>query len=122
MRLADKSQTLRVGAVQLAATTAASALLLIFFGSTHAYSGFAGGAIAVAGSAWFSLRVFVHYRAQEPGRLLARFYRGELEKLLVTALLFAGAIVLIDPLSAGALFGVFLLVQFVPMLAAPIIY
>ncbi|MES9855678.1 MAG: ATP synthase subunit I [Sedimenticola sp.] len=122
MQLTDRNQATRAVVVQSMVTVVVTVLLLIFFGWRPAYSGFAGGAIAVLGNAWFARRVFVHYRAQEPGRLLARFHTAELEKLIVTALFFAMAIVWINPLSPGALFGVFLLIQFVPMLAARFIF
>ncbi|MEJ1297908.1 MAG: ATP synthase subunit I [Candidatus Sedimenticola sp. (ex Thyasira tokunagai)] len=122
MRLTDKNQAIRAVAAQFGVTLATTLLLLLFFGWTEAYSGFTGGTIAVLGSAWFSRRVFVHYKAQDPGRLLARFYTAELEKLVVTAVLFAGTVIWINPLSAAALFGVFLLVQFVPMLAARFVF
>jgi ATP synthase protein I len=62
--------------------------------------------------------MFGHYRAQEPGVLLRRFYGAEFQKLLLTGLLFAATILWVKPLSAGALFGVFLLVQMTPVLIA----
>ncbi|MES9906055.1 MAG: ATP synthase subunit I [Sedimenticola sp.] len=122
MPLRDKRQAVRVVAIQFAVAAAISTLLLFFAGWEDAYSGFAGGVIALLGNAWFAFRVFVNYRAQEPGKLVARFYIAELQKLVVTAVLFAAAVIWITPLSAGALFGVFLLVQFVPMLAAHAVF
>lgn len=96
--------------------TLVAAIALLVVGTIHAYSGLAGGMIAAVANAFFAKRIFVHYRAQEPGKLLARFYGAELLKLVLTGLLFAGVILWIKPLSVGALFGVFLLVQMVPML------
>jgi ATP synthase protein I len=98
----------------LVALVVAFALLAV--GKVPAYSGLAGGLIAFLANAFFAKRIFIHYRAQEPGKLLARFYGAELLKLVLTGLLFAGVILWIEPLSVGALFGVFLLVQMVPML------
>lgn len=102
---------------QLSATLVA-ALLLLALGRVHAWSGLLGGLIASLGSGVLALRVFVRYRAQEPARLLARFYRAELYKLVLTGFLFAGVIIWVKPLSAGALFGVYLLVQLVPLLVS----
>lgn len=115
MRLADKSQAYQIVVVQLA-TSLIAGILLLTLGWVHAYSGFTGGVIAALANAYFAAKVFAHYRAQEPGKLVARFYSAELQKLILTGLLFAGVIILIKPLSAGALFGIFLLMQFVPML------
>jgi len=112
--LADSVYASRIVTIQLAVTLAA-ALLLALVGWVHAGSGLLGGLIAVAGNALFAMRIFDRYRAQEPGRLLGRFYGAELQKLLLTGVLFAGSIILVHPLSAGALFGVFLLVQMAPV-------
>jgi ATP synthase protein I len=71
--------------------------------------------IATLANALFAYRIFVRYTAQEPGKLLARFYGAEILKLVLTGLLFAGVILWIKPLSVGALFGVFLLVQMMPI-------
>ena len=93
-------------------------LVLILFGWVHAWSGLVGGLIATAANAYFALRMFGHYRAQEPGDLLRRIYGAESQKLVLTGLLFAAAVLWVKPLSAGALFGVFLLVQMTPVLIA----
>ncbi len=110
-----KSRVHQIVVIQLVVSIAAGTLLLTL-GWVHAYSGFIGGVIAALANAYFAAKVFAHYRAQELGRLVARFYSAELQKLILTGLLFAGVIILIEPLSAGALFGIFLLMQFVPML------
>ena len=115
MDLANSSQAYRLISAQLV-TTLIAALLLIFFGWVHVWSGLIGGMIATLTNAVFAARVFVRYRAQEPARLLGRFYGAELIKLALTALLFAGVFIWLEPLSPGALFGVFLLVQITPML------
>ena len=115
MDLANSSQAYRLISAQLV-TTLISALLLIFLGWVHVWSGLVGGMIATLTNAVFAARVFVRYRAQDPTRLLGRFYGAELIKLALTALLFAGVFIWLEPLSPGALFGVFLLVQITPML------
>ena len=117
MLLADKSQAYRVLAGQSLATLLA-ALALLALGLVYAWSGLIGGMIAVLANAVFAAGVFARYRAQEPAKLLGRFYRAELQKLVLTGFLFAGVFIWITPLSAGALFGVYLLVQLVPMLVS----
>ena len=117
MTLSSKHQALRIVLAQFAAT-AAVALVLAFLGATHAWSALAGGLIATLGNAFFMSRVFVPYRAQEPARLLGAFYGAELQKLILIAVLFAGVLFWLQPLSPMALFGTFLLVQLVPAVVA----
>ena len=117
MNLASARQAWRLVSFQLVISLVAS-LVLIVPGWVHAWSGLIGGLIAAAANAFFVLRVFAHYRAQDPGKLLGRFYGAEFQKLLLTGVLFAAAILWVKPLSAGALFGVFLLVQLSPVLIA----
>lgn len=115
MHLADKRQAYRTILAQLVAASTAGLLLLVVAGDVFAYSGLAGGLIATLANTLFAYRIFVHYSAQEPGKLLARFYGTEILKLVLTGLLFAGVILWIKPLSVGALLGVFLLVQILPI-------
>jgi len=115
MDLANANQAYRLISAQLV-TTLIAAMLLILFGWVHAWSGLIGGVIATLTTAVFAARVFVRYRAQEPARLLGRFYGAEFMKLALTALLFAGVFIWLEPVSPGALFGVFLIVQITPML------
>jgi len=117
MNLASADQAWRLVKFQLVVSIIAS-LILILLGWAHAWSGLVGGLIATAANAFFALRVFGHYRAQEPGILLRRFFGAEFQKLLLTGLLFAAAILWVKPLSAGALFGIFLLVQMAPLVIA----
>ena len=115
MHLADKSQALVVVVAQLAASFLA-AIALVAFGWVYAYSGLIGGLTATCANALFALIVFAHYRAQNPGKLVARFYGGELVKLAVTGFGFAASILWIDPLSVGALLGTYMFVVLVPAL------
>lgn len=117
MKPTSAKQALRLVLFQLIVTLIVS-LTLIFLGWVHAWSGLVGGLIATGANAFFALRVFVEYRAQEPAKLLGRIYGAEFQKLLLTGLLFAAAILWVKPLSAAALFGVFLLVQIAPILIA----
>lgn len=113
MQIATKSQAWKVVLAQLAATLALSAILGVA-SSVYAYSALAGGAIATLANAFFSGWVFADYRAQQPNKLVARLYGAEIAKLVLVGLLFAGAVQWIDPLSGGALFGVFLFVHLMP--------
>ncbi len=114
MHLADRRRAKRIVVAQLAATLAA-ALLLLLLGYVHALSSLAGGAIATLANAWFALRVFSGYRAQQPERLLGRLYGAEFQKLLLVGFMFAVTMIWMRPLSAVALFGTFMLVQLVPI-------
>jgi ATP synthase protein I len=114
IHLAEKGQAYRIILLQLAVALIAGLILLVF-GWSQAYSGFIGGVIAALANGVFAYRVFAHYQAQEPGKLLARFYGGELLKLVVTGLLFAAAVLWLDALSMGALLGTYLLVAMMPM-------
>ena len=114
MHLADKSQAYRIIQLQLAMSLI-TALILLVLGWIHAYSGLVGGLIATLANGVFAFKVFGHYQAQEPGKLLAQFYSGELLKLVVAGLLFAAAVLWLEPLSVGALLGIYLLVAMMPM-------
>lgn len=117
MSLTSRHQAAKIVMWQVAVTLVA-ALLLAAVGRVHAWSGLAGGSVATLGNALFMLRVFVPYRAQQPGKLLGAFYRAELQKIILIAILFAAAIVWLQPISPAALFGVFLLVQVIPVVMA----
>ena len=117
MNLTGSSHARKLVVSQLAVTLIA-ALLLLVAGWIYAMSGLIGGAIATVANAVFARRVFVRYRAQEPGKLLGKLYGAELQKLLLTGVLFALIFIWIRPLSAGALFSVYLLVQLMPVLMA----
>ena len=113
MQITDRSQAFKAVFVQFVMTLLVSALLAIA-SPHHAYSALAGGLTASSANAFFSFWVFSHYRAQHPNKLVARLYGAEIAKLILVGLLFAAAIQLIDPLSGGALFGVFLLIHLMP--------
>lgn len=91
------------------------AVIMFPFGLVYAYSGALGGGIASIGSALFARKVFVGYRAQNPVSLLASFYGAEIKKIIVTAALFASAIIWIDVLSYATLFSSYLFVQIAPL-------
>ena len=112
-----KSVAFRMVGAQLAGSFLL-ALLLLVIGWVHAWSAFVGGLISALGNGFAGARIFAPYRAQEPGRLVGRFYAAELGKLALSGLLFAAVFLWMEPLSVGALFGGFLTIQMVPMLVA----
>jgi ATP synthase protein I len=113
MQIANKSQARKVALAQLVMTLVVSAVMGLV-STDYAISALAGGLIATIANAFFSFWVFADYRAQQPNKLVARLYGAEIAKLILVGLLFAGAVQVIDPLSGGALFGVFLCVHLVP--------
>ena len=117
MQLANKSQAYRVILAQLI-TAILAALLLLVIGRVEAYSGLLGGLTAMFANGVFAVLVFVRYQAQDPANLVARFYGAELLKLGVTGILFAGAILWVEPLSIGALLGTYLLTAIGPLLVS----
>jgi len=92
------------------------AVILFPFGLVYTYSGVLGGAIATSGNALFARKVFVEYRAENPGTLLAKIYGAELQKIIVTTILFALTIILVNVLSYVTLFGSYLVVQILPLI------
>lgn len=73
-----------------------------------AYSALCGGAIAVSANAWFARQVFRYQGARNAPLITRSFYRGEMGKLLLAAVMFALVFALIRPLSPAALFGGFI--------------
>lgn len=115
MELSGRSEASRVVLSQLVATLVL-AILLFSFGSNPALSALLGGGIAtLANWAAFS-KIFVPYRAQSPGHLVARFYGAEIRKILLTLLLFGVIALLVPSVQVATLFGVYFVVQMVPML------
>jgi ATP synthase protein I len=110
MQLTGRSQIRNLILAQFGASILIALLLLLVSG-IQAKSALAGGLIAASTNGLSALKAFARYRAQEPGKVLARLYGAELQKLLLTALLFAVAVISLHPLSVGALLGAYLLVQ-----------
>jgi ATP synthase protein I len=93
------------------------ALALLLFNQLYAWSGLIGGLISASINGLTARKVFVPYRAQDPGDVLARLYGAEFRKLFMTGVLFALVLALVEPLSVGALLGSYLFVQ----VAVPVI-
>ena len=121
MQLAGNSQIRALVALQFGAALGIG-LLLLLFGKAVAWSGAMGGLIAALANGYFAYRTFSHYRAQNPERLAGRILGAEIQKLLLTGLMFVLAIVYITPLSIGALLGSYLVVQVVVPLVVTLIY
>lgn len=89
------------------------ALGLAYFNELYAWSGLLGGTISASVNSLVALKVFVPYRAQNPAEVLARMFSAEMQKLLLTGVFFAVAILAVHPLSVGALLGTYLFIQVV---------
>jgi ATP synthase protein I len=120
MQLTGNSQIRTIVAFQIG-TALGLSLLLLLFGKTQAWSGFVGGMIAALANGYFAWRAFAHYRAQQPERIARRMLGAEIQKLLLTGLMFVMAIRLISPLSLGALLGCYLVIQVVVPLVVTLI-
>ncbi len=110
---AGRDQAIRMVLAQLV-TTILLSLLLFPVGWMVVISGLLGGGIVTLTSALFARKVFVPYRAQEPGLITSRFYAAEAQKLLLTAILFAILFIYLQSVNLVALFGIYIVVQFIP--------
>ena len=99
-------------------TMAVIALVVLFIDPLSARDALIGGAAAALGPALFAVWVFGRYSASEPGQIVARFYGGELIKIIAIIAVFAAAMKGLDDLNPVALFGAFLVVQVLPPLLA----
>ncbi|MCM8857614.1 MAG: ATP synthase subunit I [Candidatus Thiodiazotropha sp.] len=112
MQLTGNNQIRTIVALQFGAALTIGMVLLVF-GKTIALSGFVGGLIAALANGFFAHRSFAHYRAQDPGKIAGRMFGAEIQKLILTGLMFGLTIVTIKPLSIGVLLGCYLCVQVV---------
>jgi len=95
------------------------ALVVLLIDPLSARDALIGGAAAALGTALFAVWVFGRYSASEPGQIVARFYGGELIKIIAIVAVFAAAMRWLgDDLNPVALFGAFLVVQVLPPLLA----
>ena len=80
-------------------------IIVLFFAGVHAgYSVFVGGMVCIIPNAYFANRVFRHEGARAARKIHRSFYIGEAVKLLLTALLFGVALVVLK-VHPVALFG-----------------
>ena len=88
------------------------ATIVMIFASVHAgYSVFIGGLVCILPNAYFASRVFRHEGARAARKILRSFYIGEAVKLLLTALFFGVALVVLN-VQPLALFGGYLVAWF----------
>ncbi|MEN8177231.1 MAG: ATP synthase subunit I [Pseudomonadota bacterium] len=116
MQLTGSNQIQHVIWAQFGATIAI-ALGLATVHELYAWSGLLGGLVSASVNSLMALKVFVPYSAQNTAEVLGRMLGAEVQKLLLTGVLFALVIVAVHPLSVGTLFGTYLFVQ----VAVPII-
>jgi ATP synthase protein I len=121
MQLTGNSQIRALVALQFGAALGIG-LLLLLSGRAAAWSGAIGGLIAALANGYFAFRTFSRYRAQNPERLAGRLLGAEVQKLILTGMMFVLAIVYVTPLSIGALLGSYLVVQMVVPLVVTLIY
>jgi len=95
-----------------------AAALALPLGSSVALSVLIGAGSCLVANALFAASVFRGYRAQEPERILLRFYGAELAKIVVILALLAIALVTIDSLIAPVLLGAYLVTQVAASLIA----
>jgi ATP synthase protein I len=110
MQLTGNSQIRTIVTLQFGAAITIG-LILLAFGKTIALSGVIGGLIATAANGFFAFRIFTHYRAEEPQKIAGRMFGAEIQKLIITGVMFGLTIVTITPLSIGALLGGYLFIQ-----------
>ena len=91
-------------------------LAILPLGATVAISGFLGGAIAFVSSLIMFLLVFRQYRAQQPEKVLAKFYSAEIAKLIFAMAAFAMIVLNVKPLSFATLILVYFVIQVLPAL------
>ena len=112
MQLTGNSQIRTIVVLQFGASLIIGLVLLVF-GKTIALSGLVGGLIAAVANGFFAHRSFAHYRAQEPGKIAGRMFGAEIQKLVLTGLLFGLTIVTFKSVSIGILLGCYLCIQVV---------
>jgi ATP synthase protein I len=110
MQLTGNKQIRTIVALQFGAALALGLLLLVI-GVAAAWSALLGGLIAALANGYFAYRTFVHYRAQETEQMARQILGAEIQKILLTGLMFLLAIVYISPLNIGLLLGSYLIVQ-----------
>ena len=115
MYLTGRIDAMQMVLAQLLVTLILSFLLLAL-GWAWSYSALMGGAIVTLTTALFALKVFVPYRAQQPGQVLGQFYGAETQKIVLTACLFGIVVSTVADVNIVALFGTYFIVQLVPFL------
>lgn len=109
----------RITLIQLSLTLVSSLLFLIR-SQDAAISALAGGLICAIPNAYFIYKAFLYSGASQTQQVLQSFYQGGTWKMVLTAIGFAAAIKLIQPLDFFALFVTFVVVQCVNVFVSKI--
>lgn len=117
MHQADALQAKRVLKVQAILGSLAVAIALPF-GGPVAVSALIGAGSCLLANALFAAWIFRGYRAQEPERLLLRFYGAEIAKLVLLLGLFAVAFLTWGGVNIPALLAAYLVTQIASSLIA----
>lgn len=88
-----------------------------FWSQIAALSALLGALIASIGNGLFALWVFARYRAQDPGKLVMRFYGAELLKIVAILSMFAAVFYWVE----GIMPVVFMLAFFVTQVLPPML-
>lgn len=91
-------------------------LLLLPFDPTVSLSGLLGGCVAFFSTLIVYIKVFGVYRAQNPEKILAKFYGAAFVKLIFAIAAFAVILLNVQPLNIVALFIVYFFIQVIPAL------
>lgn len=92
----------------------ALAVCALPFGSSVALSVLIGAGSCLLANAMFAAWVFRAYRAQDPARLVMRFYGAEVMKIALILGVFAVAFATLDDLNLPALLGAYFVAQVIP--------
>ncbi len=102
-----KPPILKIYGIQLLILLCVSAGLFVV-NITVAYSALLGGLIFIGPNFYFASLAFRYQGARAAKKIAETMYRGEVIKFLLSAVLFAAVFVLVEPISAGALFVAFI--------------
>jgi ATP synthase protein I len=86
------------------------------WGKVVAWSAGLGGLVSLIPGTWFAYLVFRHTGARSMERMVRSTYMGELVKLLMMGAGFGLVFALVEPVSARAVFGGFVLIHLAGML------
>lgn len=92
---AGTRQALAIMAVQVGITLLAALIMAVMFEGRAAWSALVGGGISITTTACFATRVFAA-DGRDLRKVVRAFYVGEVQKIALTALLFAVAIKLLN--------------------------
>lgn len=67
---------------------AAAFLMAVLRSRAEAYAALFGGVVAIAPNVYFALRVYARRQSAEPNEVVGRFYRAEVGRFALTAVLF----------------------------------